>query len=112
MNFPQSISLTITNHCNLRCQMCGQWSEEGYIRRNRDSLKHEMALADWMRVVDELAAHGIKSLLLRGGEAFMLPGIIELLDYIHARGCSFLLIPMERCSSYMPKISFELEICI
>ena len=86
MNFPQSISLTITNHCNLRCQMCEQWSEEGYIRRNRDSLKHEMALADWMRVVDELAAHGIKSLLLRGGEAFMLPGIIELLDYIHARG--------------------------
>ena len=56
MNFPQSISLTITNHCNLRCQMCGQWSEEGYIRCNLESLKHEMSVADWKGVVDELAA--------------------------------------------------------
>ena len=86
MDFPQSISLTITNHCNLRCQMCGQWSEEGYIRRNPASLKHEMSLADWKRVVDELAAHGIQLLLLRGGETFMFPGIIELLEYIHAKG--------------------------
>jgi MoaA/NifB/PqqE/SkfB family radical SAM enzyme len=86
MNFPQSISLTITNHCNLRCQMCGQWSEEGYIRGNSESLKHEMSLVDWKGIVDELAAHGTKSLLLRGGEAFMFPGIIELLEYIHAKG--------------------------
>ena len=83
MNFPQSISLTITNHCNLRCQMCGQWSEEGYIRCNLESLKHEMSVADWKGVVDELAAHNIKSMLLRGGEIFMFPGIIELLEYIH-----------------------------
>jgi radical SAM protein with 4Fe4S-binding SPASM domain len=66
--------------------MCGQWSEEGYIRCNPESLKHEMSLADWKGVVDELAAHGIKSLLLRGGETFMFPGIIELLDYIHEKG--------------------------
>lgn len=86
MNFPQSISLTITNHCNLRCQMCGQWGEEGYIRCNYDRLQHEMSLDDWKRVVDELAAHGLRSLLLRGGETFMFPGIIELLEYIHAKG--------------------------
>jgi len=66
--------------------MCGQWSEEGYIRSNLESLKHEMTLADWKGVVDELAAHGIKSLLLRGGETFMFPRIIELLDYIHDKG--------------------------
>jgi MoaA/NifB/PqqE/SkfB family radical SAM enzyme len=85
MTFPQSISLTITNHCNLRCQMCGQWSEEGYIRGNTESLKHEMSLADWKGVVDELATHGTRSLLLRGGEAFMFPGIIDLLEYIHGK---------------------------
>jgi MoaA/NifB/PqqE/SkfB family radical SAM enzyme len=86
MDFPQSVSLTITNHCNLRCQMCGQWSQEGYIRRKTDSLKHEMTLVDWKRVIDELAAHGIPYLLLRGGEPFMFPGIIELLEYIHSKG--------------------------
>jgi MoaA/NifB/PqqE/SkfB family radical SAM enzyme len=86
MSFPQSISLTITNHCNLRCQMCGQWSEEGYIRCNIESLKQELSLNDWKHVVDELSIHGIPSLLLRGGEPFMFPGIIKLLEYIHTKG--------------------------
>jgi MoaA/NifB/PqqE/SkfB family radical SAM enzyme len=86
MNFPQSVSLTITNHCNLRCQMCGQWSQEGYIRNHNEVLKNELTLADWKRIIDEIAAHGIPSVLLRGGEVFMYPGIIELLDYIHAKG--------------------------
>jgi radical SAM protein with 4Fe4S-binding SPASM domain len=66
--------------------MCGQWSEEGYIRCNQEMLKHEMSLTDWKRVVDELAAHGLTSLLLRGGEPFMFPGIVELLEYIHSKG--------------------------
>jgi MoaA/NifB/PqqE/SkfB family radical SAM enzyme len=86
MDFPQSVSLTITNHCNLRCRMCGQWSEEGYINLNTDILKKEMTLADWKRVVDELADHHIASVLLRGGEVFLYPGIIELMEYIHGKG--------------------------
>jgi MoaA/NifB/PqqE/SkfB family radical SAM enzyme len=86
MDFPQSISLTITNACNLRCQMCGQWSQEGYIRCQPERLKQEMRLEDWKRVVDELAENGIQSLLLRGGEPFVFPGIIELITYIHAKG--------------------------
>ena len=86
MKFPESISLTLTNHCNLRCRMCGQWSEEGYIRCNNERLKHELSLPDWKAVVDELADHGITMLLLRGGEVFMVPGIFELMDYIHAKG--------------------------
>ena len=86
MNFPESISLTLTNHCNLRCQMCGQWSEGGYIQRNSGNLKHELSLTVWKRVVDELAVHGISAILLRGGEIFLVPGVIELLEYIHEKG--------------------------
>jgi radical SAM protein with 4Fe4S-binding SPASM domain len=86
MSFPQTASLTITNHCNLRCQMCGQWSEEGYVRANADGLQHEMTLADWKRVVDELAAHHVAGVCVRGGEPFMFPGIVELLEYIQPKG--------------------------
>jgi MoaA/NifB/PqqE/SkfB family radical SAM enzyme len=104
MDFPQVISFTLTNSCNLRCQMCGQWSEEGYVRcgngvpaadsvANADGFGHppaqfkqEMTLADWKRLVDELAAQRISALLLRGGEPFLFPGIIELLEYIHEKG--------------------------
>jgi MoaA/NifB/PqqE/SkfB family radical SAM enzyme len=85
-SFPSSISLTITNACNLRCQMCGQWSAEGYVRCQPERLKHEMSLQDWMRIIDQLADHSIPSLLLRGGEPFVFPGILDLLRYIHDKG--------------------------
>jgi len=86
MDFPQSFSFTITNACNLRCRMCGQWSEEGYVRADKKRLRHELTIEDWKRLVDELAAHGSTGLLLRGGEPFMFPGIIDLLEYIHSKG--------------------------
>jgi MoaA/NifB/PqqE/SkfB family radical SAM enzyme len=86
MNFPSSISLTLTNRCNLKCKMCGQWSEQGYMREQPANLKQEMTLADWKRIIDELADHSISSLLLRGGEPFLFPHIIELLEYINSKG--------------------------
>jgi MoaA/NifB/PqqE/SkfB family radical SAM enzyme len=86
MNYPESISFTITNACNLRCQMCAQWSREGYMHENKQRLRNEMGLADWMNVVDQLSDHRIKSILIRGGEPFLYPQIIELLQYIHSKG--------------------------
>ena len=88
MDFPEYISLTVTNACNLRCRMCGQWSEEGYVRNSKDSLQQQMRLTEWKRVVDEIAEHDVKFLLIRGGEPFLFPGIIELLEYISGKGLS------------------------
>jgi MoaA/NifB/PqqE/SkfB family radical SAM enzyme len=86
MAFPQFISFTITNNCNLRCKMCGQWSEQGYIYNKEGTRKEEMTIKDWQRLADEAAAHHISSLLIRGGEPFLFPDIIELLQYIHDKG--------------------------
>jgi MoaA/NifB/PqqE/SkfB family radical SAM enzyme len=66
--------------------MCGQWSEEGYIRSAKENLQHSLKLADWKRLTDELAAHQISSVILRGGETFLFPDIIELLEYINSKG--------------------------
>lgn len=44
-----------------------------------------MELSDWKRVVDELASHQTKSVLLRGGEPFLFPGMIELLEYLRQK---------------------------
>jgi len=66
--------------------MCGQWSEEGYIRSTKENLPHSLELADWKRLTDELAAHQITSVILRGGEPFLFPDIIELLEYINSKG--------------------------
>src|SRR5512134_2857408 len=95
MDFPQSISFTVTNACNLRCRMCGQWSEAGYMRGtprrgvhlSEGARPHALlTLADWKRLVDEVAAHGVGGILLRGGEPFLLPGIVELLEHIASKG--------------------------
>jgi MoaA/NifB/PqqE/SkfB family radical SAM enzyme len=86
MNFPQNISFTVTNSCNLRCKMCGQWSEEGYIYNRIKDPGSQMKLADWKRLVDEIAPHNVSIVLIRGGEPFLFPGIIELLKYINSKG--------------------------
>jgi MoaA/NifB/PqqE/SkfB family radical SAM enzyme len=95
MDFPASISFTVTNACNLRCRMCGQWSDEGYMRgtprqgasRSAGTRSYPaLTIADWKRLVDEVAARGVGGILLRGGEPFLLPGIVELLDHIASKG--------------------------
>jgi len=86
MDFPRFISFTVTNSCNLRCKMCGQWSEEGYIKNNPDALFSNLNLNDWERLVDEIAQHDVRFVLIRGGEPFLYSGIIELLEYINSKG--------------------------
>ena len=85
MEFPQFISFTVTNACNLRCKMCGQWSEEGYILNRTIDTRQRMMLEDWRRLVDEIADHKIRFVLVRGGEPFLFKGIMELLRYINSK---------------------------
>jgi MoaA/NifB/PqqE/SkfB family radical SAM enzyme len=86
MDFPQCISFTITNACNLRCRMCGQWSEEGYIHNRVKDPTSPLKFEDWKRLVDEIAGHHAPFILLRGGEPFLFPGLLSLLEYIHQKG--------------------------
>jgi MoaA/NifB/PqqE/SkfB family radical SAM enzyme len=86
MDFPQFISFTVTNSCNLRCRMCGQWSDEGYVRNHKVPVRPRMELEDWIRLVDEVSHHKIRFILVRGGEPFLFPGIMDLLRYISSKG--------------------------
>lgn len=86
VSFPTKVSFTVTNVCNLHCQMCGQWSQEGYMHGRKARLRHELGLADWQRLVDELASHEAPWLLIRGGEPFLFPGMMDLLRYVNSRG--------------------------
>jgi MoaA/NifB/PqqE/SkfB family radical SAM enzyme len=85
-DFPKFISFTVTNACNLSCKMCGQWGEEGTMRHVKKHPEFMMETGDWKRLVDEIADRGIGSILIRGGEPFLLPGIVDLLEHIHDRG--------------------------
>src|SRR5438128_3751128 len=91
---PTFVQLRVTNLCNLRCKMCGQWGDTGIFRANgaesatdgeREKSriqeligrKRQLALADYVRLLDEVAPfHPIISLF--GGEPLLYPDIVPL----------------------------------
>ncbi len=56
------------------------------MRRKTIDTQSAMSLSDWKRLIDECADHSAGAVLLRGGEPFLFGRIIELLEYIAARG--------------------------
>ena len=71
---PTFVQLRVTNLCNLRCKMCGQWGDTGIYRTDgfsasatdgeteRDrireliGLNRQLSLADYVRLLDEIAS--------------------------------------------------------
>ena len=82
------MSLTVTNRCNLRCKMCAQWSEEGYMQERTLNDSHSGTVVPFdklLKVVDEAHEHG-SFVLIRGGEPLLFPRIMDLLAYIKSKG--------------------------
>lgn len=86
MKFPQFISFTLLNACNLRCKMCGQWSETGYVKNKIVNANPQLNVSYWKRLVDEISEHKIRFILIRGGEPFLFPQIMELIEYANSKG--------------------------
>jgi MoaA/NifB/PqqE/SkfB family radical SAM enzyme len=83
--FPEIISLTLTNACNLKCRMCGQWGLTGYLKKERPQPR-TLPLSAWKKVIDEVHKHKGNVILIRGGEPFLYPDLIPLLGYIKNKG--------------------------
>ena len=100
---PTFVQLRVTNLCNLRCKMCGQWGDTGIFRADGFSAsatdgekerkriqeligaKRQLALADYVRLLDEIAPfRPIVSLF--GGEPFLYPEILPLIREVKKRG--------------------------
>jgi MoaA/NifB/PqqE/SkfB family radical SAM enzyme len=89
-DFPKVVSLTVTNRCNLRCRMCAQWSEEGYMRKRKPSDSYSGTIVPFdglLKAVDEVHEYGAP-LIIRGGEPLLYPRIMDLLAHIKSKGMS------------------------
>ena len=100
---PTFVQLRVTNLCNLRCKMCGQWGETGIFRSQSSSAtatdgaaerrrileligaKRQLSLEDYVRLLDELAP-GDPIISLYGGEPLLYPDILPLIREIKRRG--------------------------
>jgi len=100
---PTFVQLRVTNLCNLRCKMCGQWGDTGIYRSDgfsasatdgeteRDrireliGLQRQLSLSDYVKLLDEITPWSpIVSLF--GGEPLLYPDILPLVREIKARG--------------------------
>jgi radical SAM protein with 4Fe4S-binding SPASM domain len=84
---PYQISLRITNRCNQRCAICGQFGDSGYMNEgDGDYLLSELKFEDYKKVVDD-TAHYKPIFYITGGEALLYKDLFKLTEYIKEKGC-------------------------
>jgi radical SAM protein with 4Fe4S-binding SPASM domain len=83
---PLQISLRITNACNHRCDVCGQYGKRGYMHgREGKKLNKVLPFETYKRLVDQVA-HYKPLFYITGGEPFLYPDFIQLMNYIKSKG--------------------------
>lgn len=82
---PRYVFIKLTNRCNLRCAMCGQWGTRGTAREMSPAELHQvLPVAVLKRLIDEVSTWGAL-LYLWGGEPFLYPHLVELLEHLQRR---------------------------
>lgn len=74
----QSASIRVTMACNLRCKHC--YSIAG------KKLENELSFKEIKRAIDELKQLGTIRIFFTGGEPFMRPDILDILNYTDKNG--------------------------
>ena len=84
---PTSGSFEITFRCNLRCKHCylGQRRFEPAGGRN-PSVPGELSTAEIKHIIDDVAAAGCLRFLITGGEPFLRPDLLEVVQYAKKKG--------------------------
>ncbi len=73
---PVSVHLQVADRCNHSCQHCYQVQ----------GLKGELSLDELRRLLDDLAAEGVLTLNVSGGEATLRHDLMDILTHARARG--------------------------
>ncbi len=77
---PESLrcaKIKLTSQCNLRCRMCRYW---------RTAHETSLATDTWIRILDELTDLGCRKVHFSGGEVFLRPDFLDLVEHAAARG--------------------------
>jgi MoaA/NifB/PqqE/SkfB family radical SAM enzyme len=83
---PETVVLELTYKCNHSCLFCScPWeaTAEGCSQYERGQ---ELNFTEWKRVIDKLAAIGVKNISISGGEALLKDCLLQILEYIREKG--------------------------
>lgn len=87
MRVPMQISLRITNLCNHRCAVCGQYGEKGYMHSHHGKdLMNTVPFEKYKELVDQVAKYK-PIFYVTGGEPFLYPDFVRLMNYVEKKGC-------------------------
>ena len=74
---PQSVVFELTYACNHACPFCScPWEAEGAERGM------ELSIDDWKKAALEFIGHGVRNIILSGGEPLLKEGIGDLLGFL------------------------------
>ena len=111
---PYMVSLRITNACNHRCSVCGQYGAYGYMgeAEKRKALLRTLPVEIYKKMVDDLAFYQ-PVLYATGGEPFLYPGLVELLNYAKAKGSPVFVVTngvkLQECAEEMVRNEWDLS---
>ena len=76
--FPPRLWIYTNFHCNLACDYC-------VVASSPQARKRSLGLERFRALVDEAVAEGFEELYVTGGEPFIEPAIVDMLEYASAR---------------------------
>ncbi len=80
---PRAVSFKLTNLCNLRCRMCGQFGLVGNaLRQPAAENKTHMGLQDLQRIIDQVVPFRPGMVYIWGGEPFLHPAFVPFVNYV------------------------------
>ncbi len=79
---PDTLQISLTNRCNLKCKMCNVW------HNNNDN---ELSFLEVKGVIEQSAKWGIKEINLCGGEPLLKDNIFEVVRYAKTKGMKIIL---------------------
>lgn len=79
----RQVSIRITDVCNLRCVMCGQWGEKGFLHNMdlKELKKQEVKPERYIELLEDLVQHGHHPMVyLWGGEPTLYDGWLDVIQ--------------------------------
>ena len=76
---PRFVAWDSTRRCNLNCKHCGA---------KKETYAKELTTTEIKKVIDEIAAYGVRYFGVTGGEPFLRPDLLEIFQYAKQKGLS------------------------
>ncbi|GAX59184.1 Fe-S oxidoreductase [Candidatus Scalindua japonica] len=83
--FPQNLTFFLTYRCNLRCNVCGQWGDTGYVKDfSASQMKDEVEISTLKRVIAEISPYKPR-INLCGGEVLLYKDWFKFLSFVKSK---------------------------